>query len=144
MKVFLIILVQLTSLIYFHQLHLLHFNRSAPAPLSLCSIPGFDLKNKDMMCPPERNALKEFYESTKGQEWTNDENWIDEYGNHCTMPWLGIKCKDDSVVGLNLTNNGLSGRLTTHISSLPSLEVLDLSDNDIKVSFVSICICRAS
>ena len=86
------------------------------------------------MCPPERNALKEFYESTKGQEWTNDENWIDEYGNHCTMPWLGIKCKDDSVVGINLTNNGLSGQLTTHISSLPSLEVLDLSDNDIKVS----------
>ena len=47
---------------------------------------------------------------------------------------LGIRCKDDSVVGLNLTNNGLSGQLTTHVSSLPSLEVLDLSDNDIKVS----------
>ena len=75
----------LTPSIYFHQLHLLHFNRSTPAPLSLCSIPGFDLRNKDMMCPPERNALKEFYESTKGQEWTNDENWIDEYGNH----WVG-------------------------------------------------------
>ena len=74
----------LTPSIYFHQLHLLHFNRSAPAPLSLCSIPGFDLRNKDMMCPPERNALKEFYESTKGQEWTNDENWIDELA---TIVW---------------------------------------------------------
>ena len=39
----------LTPSIYFHQLHLLHFNRSTPAPLSLCSIPGFDLRNKDMI-----------------------------------------------------------------------------------------------
>jgi len=106
---------------------------SNPAPLELCFHPLFDLRNDSKLCPTERNALKEFYDASKGTEWTDSENWLDEYGNPCTMPWFGVKCShDDAVTGLNLTNNGLSGQLTAHIASLRSLEVLDLSDNDIK------------
>ena len=40
------------------------------------------------------------------------------------------------VTGLDLANNGLSGKLTAKIANLSSLEILDLSDNDIKVRFV--------
>ena len=40
------------------------------------------------------------------------------------------------VTGLDLANNGLSGKLTVKIASLSSLQILDLSDNDIKVSLV--------
>ena len=85
------------------------------------------------MCPTERNVLKEFYLSAKGSEWTDSANWIDPYKGHCS--WQGITCDSNgAVVELNLASNGLSGKLTTEIVSLPSLEVLDLSDNDIKVS----------
>ena len=94
------------------------------------------------MCPSERNALKYFYESTKGDEWTDSTYWIDPHTSHCA--WQGVSCRNDTVVGLNLAHNGLSGKLDERIAELGSLEVLDLSDNDIKVSFVSICICRAS
>jgi len=95
----------------------------------------FDFQNDKNFCPTERNALRDFYYSTKGGEWTDSENWLDEYGNPCMMPWHGVSCKDGIVTELNLTNNGLSGKLTAQIVSLPFLKVLDLSDNDIKVSF---------
>ena len=83
-------------------------------------------------CPTDRNALKEFYDLTKGQEWTESANWTDEYISHCS--WQGVVCDADKTTMLNLANNGLSGKLSERIGSLSLLNVLDLSDNDIKVS----------
>ena len=40
---------------------------------------------------------------------------------------------DGSVVGLNLGNNGLSGRVNKEIQELKSLSKINLSDNDMKV-----------
>ena len=40
---------------------------------------------------------------------------------------------------LNLTNNGLSGRLSESIGDLTFIKELDLSDNDIKVRY-NICL----
>jgi hypothetical protein len=89
------------------------------------------------MCPPERNALFQIYISAKGLEWTNDLSW----GNEFVLPcfWYGVVCDNDTglVVGLNLTNNGLSGTLSEMLGSLTSLELLDLSDNDLKGSIPS-------
>ena len=88
------------------------------------------------MCPTERNALKVFYESAKGDEWTVTDNWVDEFIHQCA--WYGILCSEDEadrkVVNMTLVNNGLSGKLSASIANLSSLVVLDLSDNDIKVS----------
>jgi len=52
--------------------------------------------------------------------------------------WYGVKCDENNThaVELNLTNNGLSGRLSESIGRLSSLEILDLSDNDIKVGLI--------
>jgi hypothetical protein len=89
------------------------------------------------MCPPERNALYQIYLSAKGQEWTNDLNWGDEFVVPCF--WYGVVCDNDTgpVVGLNLPNNGLSGTLSEMLGRLTSLELLDLSDNDLKGSIPS-------
>ena len=106
--------------------------RSSPAPLSLCSLAGFDLKDDSRLCPVERRALKDFYHSAKGAEWTDDENWLSEYELTCN--WKGINCTNSTIIGLNLTHNSLSGKLSSSISELRSLEILDLSDNDIQVS----------
>ena len=112
------------------------FNGSSTAPLSLCtlrSVKEFDLADDVTLCPDERNALSELYDSAKGAEWTNDANWLDEYASYCG--WNGVVCDDDKehVKELRLANNGLSGRLSERIGNLASIKVLDLSDNDIKV-----------
>jgi hypothetical protein len=35
--------------------------RISPAPLDLCYVSGFDLKNDTSACPPERRVLNEFF-----------------------------------------------------------------------------------
>ena len=109
-------------------------NSSEAAPLSLCTLRAvdyFDLANDITLCPIERNALSDFYDTAKGGEWTNSTNWVDEYASYCE--WKGVACKNERVTKLNLRNNGLSGRLSESIANLTAIEVLDLSDNDIKV-----------
>ena len=105
--------------------------RSSPAPLTQCTASNFDLVNDTRLCLPERSALNAFYETSKGQEWTVDELWLDEYKSHCL--WYGVECSGNSVIKLELSSNGLSGTLSEKIGDLSSLEVLDLSDNGLKV-----------
>ncbi|KAK1734014.1 leucine-rich repeat protein [Skeletonema marinoi] len=109
------------------------------SPLGLCMLHGveaFDLAQDIKFCPIERNALSDFYDSAKGAEWTDRTNWLDgnEYASYCE--WDGVTCDDTNqhVTELNLSNNGLSGRLSKSIGNLKFIEVLDLSDNDIKGS----------
>ena len=114
-----------------------HFHSSTNAPLSLCLeslVKDFDLIDNVTFCPLERYALVDFYNSAKGAEWTDRSDWIDEYVNHCD--WRGVTCDNatNRVTKLNLRNNGLSGKLSESIGKLSSIEVLDLSDNDIKVT----------
>ena len=112
---------------------LLSISRTHPAPLKLCFESGFDLMNDPMYCPTDRNALKEFYDAAKGSEWTQNEYWMDAHIGHCE--WYGVKCNNASkTIKLELQSNGLSGKLSPYISNLSSLEVLDLNNNDIKVT----------
>ena len=99
----------------------------------LCFLPKFDLANNTEMCPLERNALKDFYEAAKGQDWANSADWMDPYESVCS--WFGVTCKENRVVELNLIGNGLAGKLSEKVADLKFLEVLDLSDNDMRVSF---------
>ena len=89
----------------------------------------------------ERNALSDIYDSAADGEWRNRTNWQDEYVSYCD--WKGVYCDDDTirVVKLNLHKNGLSGSLSESIGILTSIEVLDLSDNDIQVCIVMF-MCR--
>ena len=114
------------------------------ASLSLCTlsiVKEFDLANDNKLCPIpiERNALNDFYYLSKGAEWTNSTNWVDEYTSYCN--WKGVTCENDRVTKLNLTNNGLSGRLSESIGNLTSIIVLDLSDNDMKVMILMCAEC---
>eukprot|EP00985_Skeletonema_marinoi_P011371 scaffold5398_cov70-Skeletonema_marinoi.AAC.3 len=50
-----------------------YYDSSKTAPLVLCklrNVKEFDLENDTQLCPVERNALSDFYDSTKGAEWT--------------------------------------------------------------------------
>ena len=114
--------------------------KEVPAPLNLCYLDGFDLKNDNTVCPPERIILNDFYEWAKGGEWTVSDDWAFSQNNHCH--WYGVECNEEgAVIKLTLASNGLSGKLNNRISELRSLEVLDISDNDIKVCAG---VCRSS
>jgi len=107
------------------------------APLSVCSnMHGLDLLDDPTWCPPERNLLREFYEDAKGQEWTIATGWVDEFSNHCD--WYGVECNEEGkIVNLTLGNVGLSGRISSAIVNLTSLEKVDFHDNDLKGSIPS-------
>jgi len=83
------------------------------------SVKEFDLENDTTLCPPDRNALSDFYDVAKGVEWTDETNWRDEYASYCD--WKGVTCDDmNHVTKLNLTNNGLSGRMSESVGNLAS------------------------
>ena len=95
-------------------------------------MPVFDLINDLLLCPKERNVLKEFYDSAKGGEWTVSTYWVEPHIGHCK--WYGVTCDSSkNTIRLELPTNGLSGTLTLNISRISTLEVLDLNNNDIKV-----------
>jgi hypothetical protein len=97
---------------------------------------SFDLIIDESLCPKERNALKVFFDSAKGGEWTTSDFWVDEYTSHCE--WYGIECNEaNNSIRLDLQSNGLSGILTPRIGDLRSLEILNLNNNNIKASGVS-------
>ena len=96
-------------------------NSAVTAPLSLCILRSgevFDLANDTTLCPIERNALSDLYDSTKGAEWTERTNWQDEYQSYCD--WMGVTCNSNTnqLTKLELRNNGLSGKLSASIGNL--------------------------
>jgi hypothetical protein len=97
-----------------------------------------DLPVCDCGCPTpsptntEKNILKELYDSTQGNKWLMNTNWMDPHIGHCN--WHGVVCNNaNNTIKLELPRNGLSGTLTPNISKLSTLEVFDLTDNMIKV-----------
>ncbi len=75
----------------------------------------------------ERIVLDDLYESTQGRNWTTNEGWVstDYVGG-----WYGVTTNEDGfVTGLNLSGNGLRGRLPYGLYLLKELASLDLSDN---------------
>eukprot|EP00980_Cylindrotheca_fusiformis_P014051 scaffold3670_cov124-Cylindrotheca_fusiformis.AAC.27 len=93
----------------------------------------------------DRYILAVFYYSSNTDGWTNSDKWMTEAG-HCS--WYGIKCvaKDDenedggitktydssdSITEIVLSKNGLEGAIPAELGKLPTLEALDLSENEI-------------
>ena len=86
----------------------------------------------------DRSVLVELYVALKGEQWSNSENWL-QTDNFCD--WYGITCWDEGdhkhgrVRAINLPNNGLEGQVPTPIWSLSHMTILELSYNDIVLTF---------
>ena len=84
-----------------------------------------------LLCPSavtERYALMELYDSTGGDDWTDNDGWDSDSE---LDDWYGVTVEDSLVRELRLPGNGLEGPLPPALGSLLGLETLDLSDNDL-------------
>jgi Leucine-rich repeat (LRR) protein len=77
----------------------------------------------------ERTALIALYNSTNGDNWTDNSGWNGAEGTECT--WYGITCMDDHITHIYLGNNNLTGSLPSEISGLKWLIELNLNTNTI-------------
>lgn len=79
----------------------------------------------------ERWALKVLYNSTDGDNWSNNSNWMGATGSECT--WWGVVCDpgETTVLEINLGSNNLVGSLTKELGAFGHLEVLNLSYNQL-------------
>lgn len=89
---------------------------------------GFDCGLQDTIPTKECAALQSFYQSAGGPGWTTNTGWPD-HANPCT--WHGVSCQGGHVTALELHGNNLVGEIPPAISSLSSLELLRLGDNQL-------------
>lgn len=77
------------------------------------------------------HALLDFYESTNGDNWTNNSNW--GLGDPCLNSWHGVMCEetDTHVVKLQLSNNNLTGTIPLEIDDFENLTHIYLNANQL-------------
>ncbi|RKZ66439.1 MAG: hypothetical protein DRQ48_10770 [Gammaproteobacteria bacterium] len=80
----------------------------------------------------ERDALIALYNSTDGDNWLDNTNWLGDVGTECT--WEGVMCSGGNVTELWLHENQLSGSIPPELGNFSRLEGLSLSFNDLNGS----------
>jgi Leucine-rich repeat (LRR) protein len=78
----------------------------------------------------ERYSLVEFYYSTEGDLWSNNNEWLSAFH---VCDWYGVLCSEDKLVtDLILDNNGLFGPIPTDIFLLSNLVSISLKTNSLE------------
>lgn len=72
-------------------------------------------------------ALVALYESTDGDNWTNNTNWLTDNVD----TWYGVGTISDRIDSLNLHDNNLSGTIPEIITQLSELRYLNLQSNNL-------------
>jgi len=89
----------------------------------------FNCATQTQISETECDALLAFYDSTNGEDWTEDTGWL---LTDTPCSWKGVHCNAESQVdGLDLTSNHLTGTLPPAINDLVHLVILQLGHNQI-------------
>ena len=84
---------------------------------------------EDYILATERAALIDLYNSTNGDNWTNNTNWCSDLP---VGEWYGVSTDGQGrVIGLNLKNNLLSGSISESFRCLSGLKVINFIGNDL-------------
>ena len=71
---------------------------------------------------PDRAALVALYNATGGANWTHSANWLSE---EPLNSWQGVTTDDSGrVIELNLTENGLSGEISSVVWPFDAVSVV--------------------
>ncbi|MDM8525396.1 leucine-rich repeat domain-containing protein [Desulfococcaceae bacterium HSG8] len=105
------------------------FKKSTIIIILLFAASGISTNTYAAIPVAERNALIDLYNSTDGENWSDNSDWLGDTGTECT--WYGITCdaRDTHIVHANLSGNNLTGTIPPSLGNLLSLEQLDLYDN---------------
>ena len=77
----------------------------------------------------ERATLIALYNSTNGDNWSDNSGWNGALGTECS--WYGVTCTGDSVTQLSLISNQLTGSIPAELGNLTNLQRLNLSTNQL-------------
>jgi len=81
----------------------------------------------------ERESLIDLYNSTNGNNWSNNTFWLGEPGTECT--WFGVNCDESNCVkAIHLFSNNLNGTIPNSIKNLKHLQSLLLHGNNLNGS----------
>ncbi|MBN1850524.1 MAG: fibronectin type III domain-containing protein [Deltaproteobacteria bacterium] len=85
-------------------------------------------QSKADLADGERTALEDLYNSTGGDSWDVNTNWMSGVSE---CDWHGITCDGDGyfVQRIELESNNLAGSLPASLANFTDLRVLDLSGN---------------
>jgi len=75
----------------------------------------------------EYAALAVFYASTRGENWVNNDGWLE--GSPCE--WYGITCRDGHIIYISLPENNLTGELSSSLGDLSYMIFLELNKNNL-------------
>ncbi|MFK5878807.1 MAG: T9SS type A sorting domain-containing protein [Flavobacteriaceae bacterium] len=78
---------------------------------------------------PDYPALVELYNSTNGNSWTTNTNWLDNTKPLST--WYGLYMENNRVTQINLGSNNLTGSLPTEIGNFTELTHLWVWSNQL-------------
>jgi len=81
----------------------------------------------DTISDKEKDALVKIYHATNGAEWK-----IKWDLSLSVSTWFGVEINNGEVVGLNLSDNNLNGKLPSAIGNLRHLQILSLFSNQIE------------
>lgn len=102
----------------------------APPYANLDQVCSLSRDNTCKACEgPNCDSLESIYVNTGGATWTRNDGWL---ASSQPCDWDGISCIDEEITHLILPNNGMTGQLPASLSSIQSLEVLDLSGNNLQ------------
>jgi len=78
--------------------------------------------------PVTNHGLERFFESTRGEDWTRNDNWLSDTS---VCSWFGVKCNNQSEnIELILPSNQLNGYLDQNaFSNFQHMTKIDLSGN---------------
>ncbi|MCY4400697.1 MAG: leucine-rich repeat domain-containing protein [Gemmatimonadetes bacterium] len=123
-----------SSFVRFERLRLFHFRDNE----DLCIPDEADfirwLVQLDVALGPvcnedDREALVSLYEATGGSEWTRSDGWLDD--DVPVSEWHGVSTDSvGRVLDVDLSSNGLAGRLPELLAPLASMTSLRLDGNE--------------
>ncbi|MDW3196736.1 MAG: T9SS type A sorting domain-containing protein [Cytophagales bacterium] len=73
----------------------------------------------------DSTALVNLYNALNGTNWPKQDNWL----SGTLDTWQGVVIGEDKVVGLNLSDNNLSGEVPSDLLDIDQIDSLDLSGN---------------
>ena len=75
----------------------------------------------------DRTALEAFFQIAGGSGWTNSDGWR---GDGLLEEWYGVSVDSQGrVTGLDLSGNGLEGRIAGNLGRLPQMTELRIGGN---------------